>query len=230
MLPRVFDMFAQADRTYQPRAGRARHRPHARAQPRSSCTAARVEAQQRRARPRQRVHRAPAARRRQRASVASRRARRARGRARRAARPRRRRQRRRRGEPRRCCSRCLGADVRIASDGPTALDELEAFRPAVVLLDIGMPGMDGYEVARRARQRADGSDADADRADRLGPGGGPPALARGRLRPPPREARRSRRARSIAHGSRAHASEPQARAVERRRGVRASCQPIPTAS
>jgi PAS domain S-box-containing protein len=47
----------------------------------------------------------------------------------------------------------LGADVHTASDGPTALDELEVYRPSVVLLDIGMPGMDGLEVARRARQR-----------------------------------------------------------------------------
>ena len=52
----------------------------------------------------------------------------------------------------------LGADVHTASDGPAALDELEAFRPSVMLLDIGMPGMDGLEVARRARQRADGRD------------------------------------------------------------------------
>jgi CheY-like chemotaxis protein len=47
----------------------------------------------------------------------------------------------------------LGADVRIAHDGPQALDACEAYDPAVVLLDIGMPGMDGYEVARRIRGR-----------------------------------------------------------------------------
>jgi signal transduction histidine kinase/CheY-like chemotaxis protein len=47
----------------------------------------------------------------------------------------------------------LGADVRVARDGPEALEAYESYDPAVVLLDIGMPGMDGYEVARRIRSR-----------------------------------------------------------------------------
>jgi PAS domain S-box-containing protein len=46
---------------------------------------------------------------------------------------------------------CLGADVRVAHDGAEALKVIAAYEPAVVLLDIGMPGMDGYEVARRIR-------------------------------------------------------------------------------
>ena len=50
----------------------------------------------------------------------------------------------------------LGADVKVAHDGREALAAFEAHRPAVVLLDIGMPGMDGYEVARAIRSRADG--------------------------------------------------------------------------
>jgi signal transduction histidine kinase/PAS domain-containing protein len=45
----------------------------------------------------------------------------------------------------------LGADVRVAIDGPGALKMLESFDAAMILLDIGMPGMDGYEVARRIR-------------------------------------------------------------------------------
>ncbi|HEY6066575.1 MAG TPA: MASE1 domain-containing protein [Thermoanaerobaculia bacterium] len=44
-----------------------------------------------------------------------------------------------------------GHHVRTAADGPDALAEALAFRPDVVFLDIGLPGMDGYEVARRLR-------------------------------------------------------------------------------
>jgi signal transduction histidine kinase len=47
----------------------------------------------------------------------------------------------------------LGADVHVALDGASALQAFETFDPAVVLLDIGMPGMDGYEVVRRMRER-----------------------------------------------------------------------------
>jgi CheY-like chemotaxis protein len=47
--------------------------------------------------------------------------------------------------------RFLGADVRVAHDGYQALAMLAAFPASVVLLDIGMPGIDGYETARRIR-------------------------------------------------------------------------------
>jgi CheY-like chemotaxis protein len=46
-----------------------------------------------------------------------------------------------------------GAEVEVVHDGFSALDRVERFHPALVLLDIGMPGMDGYEVARRIRAR-----------------------------------------------------------------------------
>jgi signal transduction histidine kinase/DNA-binding response OmpR family regulator len=49
----------------------------------------------------------------------------------------------------------LGVEVRVAFNGPDALAAIDEFRPAVVLLDIGMPGMDGYEVARRVRRRTE---------------------------------------------------------------------------
>jgi CheY-like chemotaxis protein len=49
--------------------------------------------------------------------------------------------------------RMLGAHVDVVSDGPSALEAFDAKAPEVVLLDIGMPGMDGYEVARGIRAR-----------------------------------------------------------------------------
>jgi CheY-like chemotaxis protein/two-component sensor histidine kinase len=48
--------------------------------------------------------------------------------------------------------RARGHDVRSAHNGPAALEEAVTFRPEAVVLDIGLPGMDGYEVARRLRQ------------------------------------------------------------------------------
>jgi CheY-like chemotaxis protein len=44
-----------------------------------------------------------------------------------------------------------GHDVRTAFTGPSALEEIEAYHPEFVLLDIGLPGMNGYDVARRLR-------------------------------------------------------------------------------
>jgi signal transduction histidine kinase len=46
----------------------------------------------------------------------------------------------------------MGHEVRSAYDGPAALQAAQAWRPEVVFLDIGLPGMNGYEVARRLRQ------------------------------------------------------------------------------
>jgi CheY-like chemotaxis protein len=52
----------------------------------------------------------------------------------------------------------MGHAARIANDGIAALDMFAADKPDLVILDIGMPGMDGYEVARRLRARPDCSD------------------------------------------------------------------------
>jgi CheY-like chemotaxis protein len=46
-----------------------------------------------------------------------------------------------------------GHDVRMAHNGHAAIEKVLEFRPEIVLLDLGMPGMDGYEVARRLRAR-----------------------------------------------------------------------------
>ncbi len=51
----------------------------------------------------------------------------------------------------RLLKRLYGQEVRLAFDGPTAIEAALDARPDLVLLDIGMPGMDGYEVARRLR-------------------------------------------------------------------------------
>jgi CheY-like chemotaxis protein/two-component sensor histidine kinase len=47
--------------------------------------------------------------------------------------------------------RLQGAEVAVEYNGPSALETLAEFRPQLILLDLGMPQMDGYEVARQIR-------------------------------------------------------------------------------
>jgi CheY-like chemotaxis protein len=47
----------------------------------------------------------------------------------------------------------LGHEVRVMHDGPSALAMVDEFAPEVVILDIGLPGMNGFDVARDLRTR-----------------------------------------------------------------------------
>ena len=74
----------------------------------------------------------------------------------------------------------MGHDVRAAHNGLAAVDLAEMFRPDLIVLDIGMPGIDGYEVCRRIRQQSWGRstviaaltgwsrDEDKDRSEQAG--------------------------------------------------------------
>jgi len=76
--------------------------------------------------------------------------------------------------------RAWGLTVCVAHNGPDALEIVESFNPDVALLDIGLPGMDGYELARRLRSMPAlahvrltaltgyGQESDRDAAERAG--------------------------------------------------------------
>lgn len=73
-----------------------------------------------------------------------------------------------------------GHEVRVAYSGEEALEKGPEFRPNIVLLDLGLPEMDGYEIARRLRQNPQlknsrfvalsgyGQDSDRERSRREG--------------------------------------------------------------
>lgn len=52
--------------------------------------------------------------------------------------------------------RIMGHEVHLAHDGLAGVEEAGKVQPRVVLLDIGMPKLNGYEAARRIRERPDG--------------------------------------------------------------------------
>lgn len=54
--------------------------------------------------------------------------------------------------------RLLGHEVSTVHDGAAALTAAERLDPAVIFLDLGLPGIDGYEVARRIRRREAGKE------------------------------------------------------------------------
>ena len=47
-------------------------------------------------------------------------------------------------------------DVEVAHDGEEALAKAASYRPQIILLDIGLPGLSGYDVAERLRAQSDG--------------------------------------------------------------------------
>lgn len=51
-----------------------------------------------------------------------------------------------------------GHETRVSTDGEEAIALADDFRPDCVVLDLGLPRMDGYEVARRLRERPYGAD------------------------------------------------------------------------
>ena len=52
-----------------------------------------------------------------------------------------------------------GNEVNVAYDGPAALESFRATQPEIIILDLGMPGMDGYEAARKLRTMPGGDQA-----------------------------------------------------------------------
>ncbi|MBX3415818.1 MAG: response regulator [Pirellulales bacterium] len=54
--------------------------------------------------------------------------------------------------------RLYGHDVQLARSGLAALEMASRSRPEIILLDIGLPGMDGYQVAQRLREKPEFKD------------------------------------------------------------------------
>jgi hypothetical protein len=93
-----------------------------------------------------------------------------------------------------------GHEVQIAYDGHSALDAARQFRPHAMLVDIGLPGLNGYEVAQRIRQEGYAG-PQVNRCLRLWTGGRQATLSLRRIRSPPGEARRERVALGTATGN-----------------------------
>ena len=89
-----------------------------------------------------------------------------------------------------------GHETRISTDGEEAIALADDFRPDCVVLDLGLPRMDGYEVARRLRERPYGAESRAGRIDRLGRQGRAHESGGSGLRLSPREAGQLGRARA----------------------------------
>ena len=85
-----------------------------------------------------------------------------------------------------------GHEVAVARDGRAGVEKARAFRPDVVLCDIGLPVMDGYEVARAIRADPELASTFLVAVTEVCPAGGSTPRRGGGLHPPPREPCRSR--------------------------------------
>ncbi len=81
-----------------------------------------------------------------------------------------------------------GHEMEMAHSGTEGLERARALKPDLVLCDIGLPGLDGYGVARAIREDPALRDTSSGFAQRLRPARGHPPLARGRLRSAPDQA------------------------------------------
>ena len=88
-----------------------------------------------------------------------------------------------------------GFAVLTASDGPSALEAVRRRRPDLVVLDLGLPGLDGLDVTRELRRDSDDADRDADRPRRRARQARRPRARRRRLRHQAVQPARARRAR-----------------------------------
>jgi CheY-like chemotaxis protein len=75
-----------------------------------------------------------------------------------------------------------GHEVRVAYSSQDALDMAGKYQPDIVLLDIGLPGMDGYEVARRLRKHPELKELKLIALTGYGQESRPPAISRSGLR------------------------------------------------
>ncbi len=78
--------------------------------------------------------------------------------------------------------RLNGHEVETAYDGESAVEKADSYRPDIMLLDIGLPGMNGYDVCRAIRQTAVGKIDPNRRPDGLGARAGSAERARSRVR------------------------------------------------
>ena len=86
-----------------------------------------------------------------------------------------------------------GHEVQAVHDGPTALEAAREYRPNLILLDIGLPGMNGFEVAKKVREELELGKVVLGCDDRLRPGHRQTAFAGSRVRSSFGEARRFQR-------------------------------------